>query len=42
MGRLLQGVAVLVLVFYKIIFTSLPMGAGIFHTMNGELMGLIQ
>lgn len=32
----------LVIVFYKIIFTSLPMGAGYFHTINGELMALIQ
>lgn len=32
----------LVLVFYKIIFTSLPMGAGAFNAINGELMALIQ
>ena len=34
--------ALLVLVFYKIIFTSLPMGAGVFHTITGEFLGLIQ
>ena len=34
--------AMLVLVFYKLIFTPLPMGAGQFHTINGELLALIQ
>lgn len=34
--------SVLVLVFYKLIFTSLPMGAGYLHTINGELLALIQ
>jgi hypothetical protein len=34
--------SVIVLVFYKLIFTPLPMGAGYFHTITGELMGLMQ
>lgn len=34
--------AVIVLVFYKLIYTSLPMGAGAFNAINGELMALIQ
>ena len=34
--------AILVLVFFKLIFTPLPMGAGYFHTINGELLALIQ
>ena len=34
--------SILVLVFYKLIFTSLPMGAGYLHTINGELLALIQ
>lgn len=34
--------AVLVLVFYKLIFTPLPMGAGMFHTINAELLALLQ
>ncbi len=34
--------AVIVLVFYKLIFTPLPMGAGWFHSLNGEMIGLIQ
>ncbi len=34
--------AVLVLVFYKLIFTPLPMGAGWFHTISGEIIALIQ
>ena len=34
--------ALIVLVFYKLIFTSLPMGAGIFHSINGEILGWIQ
>lgn len=34
--------AFLVLVFYKLIYTPLPMGAGIFHTLNGEIFALIQ
>lgn len=32
----------IVFVFYKLIFTPLPMGAGVFHTVTGELMALIQ
>lgn len=34
--------AVLVLVFYKLIFTPLPMGAGSFNALNGEILALIQ
>jgi len=34
--------ALLVLLFYKLIYTPLPMGAGMFHTINGELLALIQ
>ena len=34
--------SVIVLVFYVLIFTPLPMGAGYFHTITGELMGLMQ
>jgi hypothetical protein len=34
--------ATLVLLFVKLIFTPLPQGAGYFHTLNGQLMGLIQ
>lgn len=34
--------AALVLVFYKWIFTPLPMGAGWFHSLNGEIIGLVQ
>lgn len=34
--------AALVLVFYKLIFTPLPMGAGMFNTLNGEILALIQ
>ena len=34
--------SLLVVVFYKLIFTSLPMGGGFFNTINGELIGLIQ
>lgn len=33
---------VLVLVFYKWVFTPLPMGAGWFHSLNGEIIGLVQ
>jgi len=32
----------LVLVFYKLIFTPLPMGAGMFNALNGEILALIQ
>ena len=34
--------AALVLVFYKFVFTPLPMGAGWFHSLNGEIIGLVQ
>lgn len=34
--------AVLVLIFYKLIFTALPMGAGMFNALNGEILALIQ
>ena len=34
--------AVLVLVFYKLIFTPLPMGAGMFHTISAELLAVLQ
>ena len=33
---------VLVLVFYKLIFTPLPMGAGMLHTFNAELLAVLQ
>tara|TARA_Y100000589_G_scaffold312653_1_gene333221 strand:- start:944 stop:1501 length:558 start_codon:yes stop_codon:yes gene_type:complete len=32
----------LVLIFYKWVFTPLPMGAGWFHSLNGEIIGLVQ
>ena len=32
----------LVFVFYKLIFTPLPMGAGIFHTINSEIIAVFQ
>ncbi len=31
-----------VLIFVKLIFTPLPQGAGFFHSLNGQLIGLIQ
>ncbi|MFQ5765794.1 MAG: tripartite tricarboxylate transporter TctB family protein, partial [Rhodospirillales bacterium] len=31
-----------VLIFLKLIFTPLPQGAGFFHSLNGQLIGLIQ
>lgn len=34
--------AMLVIVFYKLIFTPLPMGAGYFHSLNGEILAIIQ
>jgi len=34
--------AVLVVVFYMVIFTPLPMGAGMFHTINAELLAVLQ
>ena len=34
--------ALLVIVFYKLIFTPLPMGAGFFHSINGEILAVIQ
>ena len=34
--------ALLVVVFYKLIFTPLPMGAGLFHSLNGEILAVIQ
>jgi len=34
--------AAIVLVFYKLIFTPLPMGAGWFNALNGKFLGLIQ
>ena len=33
--------AMLVLVFVKLIFTYLPPGAGIFHTINGYILGFL-
>ena len=42
LGFSLGFYAALVLVFYKLIFTPLPMGAGYFHTINGELLALLQ
>lgn len=42
LGFSLGFYAVLVLVFYKLIFTPLPMGAGWFHTISGEIIALIQ
>ena len=32
----------LVVVFYKLIFTPLPMGAGFFHTINAEILAVLQ
>lgn len=34
--------AAIVAVFYKLIFTPLPMGAGWFNALNGKFLGLIQ
>ncbi len=34
--------ALIVLVFVKLIFTPLPPGAGIFYTLNGQFIGLLQ
>ena len=34
--------AALVIIFYKIIFTPLPMGVGALHAINGHIMGWIQ
>ena len=34
--------ATVVLIFVKVIFTPLPQGAGIFHTLNGHLLGFLQ
>ncbi len=31
-----------VVIFVKLIFTPLPQGAGFFHSLNGQLIGLIQ
>jgi len=33
---------VILLVFVKLVFTPLPQGAGIFHTLNGKFIGLLQ
>jgi hypothetical protein len=32
----------MVLIFVKLIYTPLPQGAGFFHSLNGQLIGLIQ
>ena len=32
----------IVIIFVKLIFTYLPPGAGIFHTINGTILGLLQ
>ncbi|MCZ6610600.1 MAG: tripartite tricarboxylate transporter TctB family protein [Alphaproteobacteria bacterium] len=32
----------IVLIFVKLIFTPLPQGAGYFHSLNGQLIGLLQ
>jgi len=32
----------LLIVFYKLIFTPLPMGAGFFHTINAEILAVLQ
>ena len=32
----------LVFTFYKLIYTPLPMGAGVFHTINSEIFAVIQ
>ncbi len=34
--------AAVVLIFVKVIFTPLPQGAGVFYTLNGHLLGLLQ
>ena len=31
-----------VLIFVKLIYTPLPQGAGFFHSLNGQLIGLVQ
>ena len=45
--RVLVGVtvflcALVVVLFVKLVFTPLPQGAGFFHSLNGELIGLLQ
>lgn len=42
LGFSLGFYAVLVLVFYVLIFTPLPMGGGWFHMVNGEIIALMQ
>jgi len=32
----------MVLIFVKLIYTPLPQGAGFFHSLNGQLIGLVQ
>ena len=32
----------IVLIFVKLIYTPLPQGAGFFHSLNGQLIGLLQ
>jgi hypothetical protein len=34
--------ALIIVLFVKLVFTPLPQGAGVFHSLNGELMGLLQ
>ena len=34
--------AVIIIIFVKLVFTPLPQGAGFFHSLNGELIGLLQ
>lgn len=34
--------SVILLLFVKLVFTPLPQGAGFFHSLNGELIGLLQ
>lgn len=34
--------AAVVVIFVKLIFTPLPQGAGVFYTINGHLLGLLQ
>lgn len=34
--------AAIVLIFYRLIYTSLPPGVGVFNAINGELLALIQ
>jgi len=34
--------ALLLVIFVKLVFTPLPQGAGVFNSINGEIIGLVQ